>query len=129
MSRGSRWIPLQFASLDGTLPPAATYRGMPRKRTRRKAAANPFALGMDAWLLGAEAASVVALRGTRMALGGTEAQLEAQRMVAEKGEAAWDLGVLFATGSLGQRPETIARRTLALYGKRVRANRRRLTGG
>lgn len=102
---------------------------MARKRTRSKAAANPFALGMDAWLLGAEAASVIALRSAKMALGGTDAQLEAQRMVAEKAEAAWDLGVLFATGGLGQRPETIARRTVAHYGKRVRANRRRLSRG
>lgn len=100
---------------------------MPRKRTCRKAAANPFALGMDAWLLGAEAASVIALRTTKMALGGGDAQFEAQRMVAEKAEAAWDLGVLFVTGGLGRRPETIARRTVAHYGKRVSANRRRLS--
>lgn len=101
---------------------------MPRKRTRRKGA-SPFALGMDAWLLGAEAASVIALRSAKMALGGAEAQLEAQRMISEKAEAAWDLGVLMATGGLGQRPETIARRTVAHYGKRVRANRKRLSRG
>jgi hypothetical protein len=99
---------------------------MTRKRTRRKAAANPFTLGLDAWLLGAEAAGVMALRGARLALGGAEAQLEAERMVAEKAEAAWDLGLALATGRLGIRPETIASRTLEHYGKRVRANSRRL---
>ena len=101
---------------------------MARKRTRRRSA-DPFALGLDTWLLGAEAASVIALRGAKLALGGAAAQLEAQRMVTEKAEAAWDLGIALATGGLGTRPETIARRTVAHYGKRVRANRRRLSRG
>ena len=105
---------------------------MHRKRTRRKAAANTFAvghfaLGMDAWLLGAEAMSVMALRSTKLALGDAEAGQEAQRMIAEKAEAAWELGLAFATGGLGMNPETIARRTVAHYGKRVRANHRRLS--
>jgi hypothetical protein len=99
---------------------------MPRKRPRRPAP-NPVTLGLDAWLLGAEAASVMAMRGARLALGGAEAQLEAERMVSEKAAAAWDLGVALATGALGTRPETIAHRTLEHYGKRVRANRKRLS--
>jgi len=99
---------------------------MARKRSR-KPPANPFTLGFDAWLLGAEAANVIALRSAKLALGGAEAQLEAQRMVVEKAEAAWELGLKLATGGLGQRPETVARRSLAHYGKRVRANRRRLS--
>lgn len=101
---------------------------MSRKRPRRKAATpNLFTLGLDAWLVGAEAASVMALRGARIALGGSAGQLEAERMVAEKAEAAWELGLALATGGLGIHPETIARRTVAHYGKRVRANRRRLS--
>ncbi len=111
----------------GTPRRPATSSRMARKRTRRRSLANPFTLGMDAWLLGAEAAGVIALRSTKMALGGAEAQLEAQRMVAEKAEAAWELGVALATGALGRRPETIAARTLSHYGKRVRANRKRLS--
>jgi len=79
-------------------------------------------------MLGAEAASVMALRTAKLALGGAEAELEAQLMVAEKAQAAWDLGVAFAKGALGTQPVTIARRSIAHYGKRVRANRRRLTG-
>ena len=71
-------------------------------------------------------AGQIALRSAKMALGGAEAQLEAQRMVAEKAEAAWRLGLLLAGGGLGARPETIAGRTVAHYGKRVSANRRRL---
>ena len=96
------------------------------KRTRRRAAANPFTLGLDAWLLGAEAMGVIAQRSAVLALGGAKAQLEAERMVAEKAEAAWELGLALATGELGMRPETVARRTLEHYGKRVRANGRRL---
>ena len=56
---------------------------MPRKR-RRSSSANPFTLGLDAWLLGAEAASVMALRGAKLALCDAEAAVEAQLMVAEK---------------------------------------------
>jgi hypothetical protein len=48
-------------------------------------------------------------------------------MVAEKAECAWQLGMALATGGLGARPETMARRTLEHYGKRVGANRRRLS--
>lgn len=101
-------------------------------RTRRKNArtvlgANAFALGLDAWLLGAEAMGVMAQRSVLIALCGAKAQLEAERMFAEKTEAAWDLGLAFATGGLGARPETMARRTLEHYGKRVRANSRRLS--
>ena len=98
-----------------------------RRRARRKAAANPFTLGLDAWLLGAEAMGVIAQRSAVIALGGAKAQLEAERMVAEKVEAAWMLGVACATGGLGVRPETVAGRTLKHYGKRVRANGRRLS--
>jgi hypothetical protein len=97
------------------------------RRKRRKPAANPYTLGLDAWLLGAEAIGVMAQRGAVFALGGAEAQLEAERMVAEKAAAAWDLGMAFATGGFGVRPETVARRTLEHYGKRVRANRKRLS--
>jgi hypothetical protein len=96
------------------------------KRTRRRAAPNPFTLGLDAWLLGAEAMGVIAQRSAVLALGGAKAQLEAERMVAEKADAAWELGLALATGGLGMRPETVARRTLEHYGKRVRANGRRL---
>ena len=98
-----------------------------RRRARRKAAANPFTLGIDAWLLGAEAMGVIAQRSALIALGGAKAQLEAERMVAEKAAAAWDLGLALATGGLGARPETVARRTLEHYGKRVHANSRRLS--
>jgi hypothetical protein len=86
-----------------------------------------MSLAFDSWMLGAEAASVIAMRTARLAMGGAAAQAEAQRMVSEKALAAFALGADLASGKLGSTPETIARRTVAHYGKRVRANRRRLS--
>ena len=78
-------------------------------------------------MLGAEAADVIALRSAKLALGGAEAEAEAQRMVTDKVEAAWMLGMQLATGGFGMNPERIARRTIKHYSKGVRANRRRLS--
>ena len=97
---------------------------MPRKRSRRPS--NPFTLGMEAWMLGADAANVITMRMAKLAAGGADAEIEAQRMMTEKVTAAWELGLALCTGALGTRPETIAKRTIGHYSKRVRANRRRL---
>lgn len=84
-------------------------------------------IGMDAWLLGAEASMVIALRGAKLAMGGDSAWTETQRMITEKSAANLALGMALAFGQLGTKPETIASGTLAHYRKHVRANRRRLT--
>lgn len=84
-------------------------------------------IGLDAWLLGAEAASVIALRSARLAMGDAAAWKEAQRMVEEKGAANLALGMALATGKLGTSAERIAGGTVAHYRRRVRANQRRLT--
>lgn len=84
-------------------------------------------IGLDAWLLSAEAASVIALRSARLAMGGAAGWQEAQRMVAEKSAANLALGMALATGKLGTSAELIAGGTLAHYRRRVRANQRRLT--
>lgn len=90
-------------------------------------AASPWiALGWDAFALGVEASSVIALRSMRLAESGSRAQAEAVRMVAEKAEAAAALGMMAATGALGADPATASARTLRHVGRRVRANRRRL---
>ena len=52
-----------------------------RKRTP---AINPFALGMDAWLLGLDSAMVIGLRTIKIAGGGAAAHKESQDMVTEK---------------------------------------------
>ncbi len=87
-----------------------------------------LAIGMDAWLLGAEASMVMTLRGMKLARGGTAAWRETQRMVAEKSAANLAFTIAFASGRLGTSPEAIAKGTLAHYRKHVRANRRRLAG-
>lgn len=89
---------------------------------------NPWlTIGLDAWALGVEAASVIALRSLALAEGGAKAQAEAVRMVAEKADAATALAVRAATGDLGARPATVASNTLRHYRGKVRANRRRLS--
>lgn len=83
-------------------------------------------LGWDAWMLGAEAANVMALRTVKLATGGDPDGVEARRMVAEKIEAAHALQVLAFTGGLGVTAPQAADRVLKHYRRKVRANRRRL---
>lgn len=87
---------------------------------------NWASIGLDTWLLGFEAASVIGLRTLKIAHGGAAAAREADLMVREKLEAAAALHWQAATGQLGRTPETAARKTVAHYRKKVRANRRRL---
>jgi hypothetical protein len=88
---------------------------------------NPwFRLGLDAWMLGAETASVMGLRALKIAAGGAAGQAEAGRMVAEKVEAAHALQVLAMTGALGFTAPDVVDGTLKHYRRKVRANRRRL---
>jgi hypothetical protein len=75
---------------------------------------------VDAARLCQEAQDVMALRMMKLALGGPQAHLEAQRMVAEKSLAlAEAAGSLAAGGSMG--------RVVRRYRSHVRANKRRLT--
>jgi len=85
-----------------------------------------IAIGLDAWLLGAEASTVIALRSARLAVGGAAAWVEAERMVSEKSAAHFALGMALVSGSMGTSAEGIARGTVRHYRRRVRANRRRL---
>lgn len=89
---------------------------------------NPWiGLGWDAWMLGAEAATVIGLRTLKVAAGGVAAEREAHRMVQEKVEAAQALQVMALTGALGFTAPQVARKTLKHYRRKVRANRRRLS--
>jgi hypothetical protein len=81
----------------------------------------------DAWSLGIEATSVVALRSMKLAAGGVASEVEAARMVSEKVNAGLALQMLAVTGGLGTTPHGVARKTLAHYRRKVRANIRRLT--
>lgn len=84
-------------------------------------------IGMETWWLASEAATVVMMRSTALAMGGQPAYREAQLMVTEKAAATAELGAALMTGKLGSSPESITRATVAHYRKRVRANRTRLS--
>ncbi|MGX7704107.1 hypothetical protein [Methylobacterium sp. Gmos1] len=79
-------------------------------------------LGFDTVRLGLEAQTVVALRLAKLSLGGAAAQVEAQRMVTEKLEAAAEAAMTIATGGT-------AERVVRDYRRKVRANARRLSRG
>jgi hypothetical protein len=82
-------------------------------------------LWVDASFLMADAAMVMSMRGWRLMAGGRPAAREAERMVGEKVEAGFDLAGALVGGRV-RTPEGAARTAIRTYGKRVRANRRRL---
>lgn len=82
-------------------------------------------LMLDASRLWVDASTVVALRSWRLMGGGASAQREFRRMVGEKVEAGFELAGALASGRATS-PKGAARKALAVTGKRVRANRRRL---
>jgi hypothetical protein len=91
---------------------------------------NPWLkLGLDAWSLGVEASSVIALRTMKMAAGGAAADAEGRRMVDEKVAAGLEWQGMALTGGLGLTPHHAAARTLAHYRRKVQANQRRLLKG
>ena len=89
--------------------------------------------GTDQWaglmvessFLMADAAMVMGLRSWRMMLGGHAGTREAERMLGEKVEAGFELAGALASGRV-RTPEAAARKALDVYGRRIRANRKRL---
>ncbi|KRA84646.1 hypothetical protein ASD76_06300 [Altererythrobacter sp. Root672] len=84
-------------------------------------------LGFDAWVLGVEASTVIALRASKAAMGGDADGREARRMINEKVTAAIELQTAFLTGRLGTDPASATKRVVRKYTRKVRANRRRLS--
>ena len=82
----------------------------------------PHAIGM-------EAATVIGLRTAKIAMGGQAAQKEAALMVDEKIAAAQALQLMAFTGGLGATPQGAAAKSIAHLRRKVRANRKRLSGG
>lgn len=79
-----------------------------------------FALAGKAVLLGLEAQSVIALRLTRLAAGGTSSQAEAMRMVADKIAALAEVQIIGATAAVtGQSANVVAGKILRKYKKRA----------
>ena len=91
-------------------------------------AANPWLrLSLNALRLGTEANTVVALRMMKIAGGGAGAATEAQLMVSEKIQAAMEVQSQLAFGAMtGAAAHIGPSKAVALYRRKVRANRRRL---
>ena len=88
---------------------------------------NPFfALSAQAARLGLEAGEVIGLRMRQAALGEAGAGREAALMITEKAKAAMDAQFLIARSVMRGEAHLAPARTLALYRRRVQANRRRL---
>jgi hypothetical protein len=79
----------------------------------------------DAWRLWIDAGTVIALRSWKMMTGGPAAARELERAVGEKAEAATELAGALAGGAI-RSPEAAARKAVTVYGRKVRANRKRL---
>jgi len=86
------------------------------------------ALSVQAARLGWEAQGVIALRVMRMATHPAHSKTEARRMVTEKVAALGEAQAAAATAVMkGGKNHHVAKKVLGVYGKRVRANRRRLS--
>lgn len=89
-----------------------------------------FDLSIQGVRLGWEAQNVIALRLTRLGFGHSRARSEARRMVREKfATLAEAQGAAAAAALMGASSHRVAKRTLSVYRKRVRSNKRRLTRG
>ncbi|MGE4480792.1 hypothetical protein [Acidocella sp.] len=78
-------------------------------------------------MLAFEAQQVVALRLTKLAMGGPDVPREAALMVAEKMQALQESGALMLHAALDGKKHMNAPEIVQLYRKKVRANRRRLS--
>jgi hypothetical protein len=85
-----------------------------------------FDLAADSWRLGLEAQAVVGLRLAKLAAGDAAAAVEAQRMVTEKVLAAAEAQAKAMGDILSGQARHAPKRTVALYRRKVRANRGRL---
>jgi hypothetical protein len=82
-------------------------------------------LPFDFWRAGLEAQQVIGLRIAKIARGGRAATAETRRMLSEKAAAALEAQLLAAAALFAGRAASIPARTLALYRRKMRANRRR----
>ncbi len=89
-------------------------------------ARNPWLkLTYDAIQLGMEAQTVIGLRVMKAMTGGPGANAEASRMITEKIEATMELQTSLMANALNE-PHVGATKAVAMYRKKVQANRKRL---
>ena len=85
------------------------------------------ALAAQFWGASLEAQHVMALRGAKIMMQGTDAAPEISRMILEKSETAFAAQMAAFELMLTGKSHLIPQKTLARYRRKVRANRRRLT--
>lgn len=83
-------------------------------------------LPFDMWRAGLEAQQVISLRLAMLTGGGMAASAETNRMIAEKMSAALQVQHMATAAALTGDAAEIPSRTVALYRRKMRANRRRL---
>jgi hypothetical protein len=87
-----------------------------------------FALSAQAARMCWEAQSVMWLRSMRIAKGGARAKAETQRMITEKVAALAEAQIAATAAAVrGSKKHRVAKKALAVYARRVRRNRRRLS--
>ncbi len=96
-------------------------------RRSKTAFGNWASMAMQTTMLAIEAQQVIALRLTKMALGGPGVQREAELMVSEKLEAMADSGQTMFNAAIGGQPDLGAGKVIKNYRTAVRANRKRLS--
>jgi hypothetical protein len=84
-------------------------------------------LSWATWQMTLEAQEVIALRMMKFASGGDLGGHEALRMVTEKAQTAMQAQFGIAQAMMSGSPENATGHALALYRRKIRANRRRLT--
>jgi hypothetical protein len=92
----------------------------------RKKQPDLFALAADFWGASLEAQQVMALRGARILMQGSNAAPEITRMILEKSETAFKAQAAGIELLLTGKSHLIPQKTVARYRRKVRANRRRL---
>jgi hypothetical protein len=86
-----------------------------------------LSLSFNAWQASLEAQQVIGLRLAKLAGGGNSAVVETTRMTSEKLYALCEAQTVAAIAALTGKSGLIPSRTLALYRRKMRANRKRLT--
>ena len=75
-----------------------------------------------------DAQAVMLLRSIRIAQGGARAEAEMQRMITEKVAALAEAQLAATAATLkGSKKQRVAKKAVAVYARRVRRNRRRLS--
>ncbi|MDR6954323.1 hypothetical protein J2X65_003693 [Ancylobacter sp. 3268] len=85
-----------------------------------------FSLGMNMARLGLDAQVVIAERVNRLARGDLAAGVEATRMVTEKALAMAEVNARLAKAAAAGTLDKVGPDIVKFYGRKVRANRRRL---